>query len=247
MKVVFNPNVGMYDVQSDTGPSFATRRQEAFNALTQIAAQNKEFMQIGGDLLWKVADFPEADVLAERWRRTIAPNVLGDGLPPNVQQAMQQSADKIEALLKLITEQQQQIKDKDKELTIKAQELDLRHKEAIATHSRLDYDSETKRVTALGNSGPAISPEAIQPVVKQLLIDMLRAGGPGEFDRLASQIQNSPVPLPESAGDGEIAGASEGAEDQPPIPGARLAPDGHHYIADPNRPGKFLRVEKNAA
>jgi hypothetical protein len=28
----------------------------------------------------------------------------------------------------------------------------------------------------------------------------------------------------------------------PPIPGARLAPDGRHYLPDPRRPGKFLMV-----
>jgi hypothetical protein len=28
----------------------------------------------------------------------------------------------------------------------------------------------------------------------------------------------------------------------PPLPGARLARDGNHYIADPTRPGKYLRV-----
>jgi hypothetical protein len=37
-QIIFNPNVGRYDVISDVGPDFATRRQEAFNALTQIAA-----------------------------------------------------------------------------------------------------------------------------------------------------------------------------------------------------------------
>jgi hypothetical protein len=28
-------------------------------------------------------------------------------------------------------------------------------------------------------------------------------------------------------------------------PGARLAPDGHHYVADPSRPGKYLRLVAN--
>jgi hypothetical protein len=28
----------------------------------------------------------------------------------------------------------------------------------------------------------------------------------------------------------------------PPVPGARLAPDGRHYVADPARPGKYLMV-----
>jgi hypothetical protein len=55
--IIFNPNVGTYDVQSDTGPSFATRRQEAFNALTQIAAQNKEFMGIAGDIFGRLRTF----------------------------------------------------------------------------------------------------------------------------------------------------------------------------------------------
>src|SRR6185312_17277984 len=31
VNLIFNPNVGNYAVQSDVGPSFATRRQEAFN------------------------------------------------------------------------------------------------------------------------------------------------------------------------------------------------------------------------
>jgi hypothetical protein len=29
------------------------------------------------------------------------------------------------------------------------------------------------------------------------------------------------------------------------VPDARLAPDGHHYLADPSRPGKYLRVVAN--
>jgi hypothetical protein len=29
------------------------------------------------------------------------------------------------------------------------------------------------------------------------------------------------------------------------VPGARLAPDGHHYVVDPQRPGKYLRVVAN--
>ena len=28
----------------------------------------------------------------------------------------------------------------------------------------------------------------------------------------------------------------------PPVPGARLAPDGRHYVPDPRRPGKYLMV-----
>src|SRR5258708_3902713 len=156
-EIIFNPGVGTYDVQSDTGPSFATRRQEAFNALTQIAAQNKDFMGIAGDILWKVADFPEAQVLAQRWRKIIPPNITGDAPNPQQEQMMHQAADKIEQQLALIAQQQKEIADRSEEFRIKHLELDLKLKEATATQARLDYEAETKRLTSIGNSGPGIS------------------------------------------------------------------------------------------
>ena len=176
LDIIFNPNIGNYTVVADAGPSFATRRQEAFNALTQIAAQNKEFMNIGGDLLWKVADFPEAQELARRWRRIIPPNITGDAPNPQLTQAMQQASDKIQQQLAIITKQTKELADKDREMDLKEAELKLREKEAIARESRADYEAENKRLTALGNSGPAITPEQIQPILQQLLKGMLLAG-----------------------------------------------------------------------
>jgi hypothetical protein len=176
IKIIFNPNVGQYAVQSDTGPSFATRRQEAFNALTQIAAQNKEFMGVAGDILWKVADFPEAQVLAQRWRRIIPPNILGDAPNPQLTQAMEEASQKIQQQLLIIAKQTKELADKSREIEIKEREITLREKEASVEQQRLDYDAETKRLAALGNSGPAISIEQIQPVVKQLLMGMMQAG-----------------------------------------------------------------------
>ncbi len=176
LDIIFNPNIGNYTVVSDSGPSFATRRQEAFNALTQIAAQNKEFMNIGGDLLWKVADFPEAQELARRWRRIIPPNITGDAPNPQLTQAMQQASDKITQQLAIITKQTKELADKDREMDLKEAELALREKEAIARESREDYRAENQRIQALGNSGPAITPEQIQPVLQQLLKGMLLSG-----------------------------------------------------------------------
>ena len=176
LNIIFNPNIGNYCVVSDSGPSFATRRQEAFNALTQIAAQNKDFMNIGGDLLWKVADFPEAQELARRWRRIIPPNITGDAPNPQLTQAMQQASAKIEQQLAIITKQTKELADKDRELDLRENEFKLREKEAIARESREDYRAENQRIQVLGNSGPAITPEQIQPVLQELLKNMLKAG-----------------------------------------------------------------------
>lgn len=183
LDVIFNPNVGIYTVQSDTGPSFATRRQEAFNALTQIAASNKEFMNVAGDILWKVADFPEAQLLAQRWRRIIPPNVLGDAPNPQVTEAMQQAADKIEQQLGIITKQTQEIADKNRELDIKEREITLKERVGaddatikMVREIREDFKALSDRFVALGNSGPAISVEQIQPLIKQAIAEALANG-----------------------------------------------------------------------
>lgn len=231
--IIFNPNVGIYDVISEVGPSFATRRQEAFNALTQIAAQNEKFMDIAGDILWKVADFPEAQILAERWRKMIPPNLTGDAPDPQTEQAMHAASDRIEQLLAVIAKQTKDLEDKGGELSIKATEADTKHKTAASNAHRLDYEAETTRLVALGNSGPAVTKEQIEPLVKQLVRGMLNAGEPG-------------------AGDNEpLTGHSEGGTPLPdenaPVPGAQQAPDGKWYVKDPNRAGKYLMVNDKQA
>jgi hypothetical protein len=203
IEIIFNPNVGNYAVQSDTGPSFATKRQEAFNALTQIAAQNKEFMSIGGDLLWKVADFPEAQELAKRWRKIIPPNITGDAPNPQLTAAMQQAAAKIEQQLGIIAKQTKELADKNRELDLKEREIQLREREHIHSAEvvtplkeiRADYDAMSKRITALGNSGPAISVEQVQPLIKQLINEALMQAG-----RLNIEDEVNALPGPHEGG-----------------------------------------------
>ncbi len=242
-RILLNPTVGQYDVQADTGPSFATRRMEAFNAMTQIAAQNKDFMNIGGDLYWKVADFPEADILAERWRKTIRPDLLEDGIDPEIEKTMNDASNKIEQLSGLIAKQQQEIADRGKELTIKAQELDLKLKIATAEQARLDYDAETKRLVALGNSGPGISVEQIQPILKQLIRGMISNGeliaAPGIGEGGSHIPGNEPdVEQQEPTNEQQ----QEEQDSMPGVPGSRLAPDGQHYVDQGN--GQFARIEQ---
>src|SRR5262249_16841784 len=68
-KVLFNPTVGKYAVQSRSGPSYATQRQEAWDAFTTILGRSPELMNIFGDLAFREADFPMADKIAERVMR----------------------------------------------------------------------------------------------------------------------------------------------------------------------------------
>lgn len=101
---IFNPKVGTYEVQADVGPAYATKRQQAFEAFTQIVQTAPQTMAVAGDLLFKAADFPMAEELAERLQRLVPPQALGQGPPPQVQQ-MQVQLQGAQAHVALLAEQ----------------------------------------------------------------------------------------------------------------------------------------------
>lgn len=103
IKAIFNPNVGEYDVEADIGPAFATRRQETLNAFMQIAQQYPQILSMAGDLMFKAADFPMANELAERMRRAINPALLGEG-PTQQEQQMQQQLQQLQGIVKQLGE-----------------------------------------------------------------------------------------------------------------------------------------------
>lgn len=241
IQLIFNPNVGIYDVQSEVGPSFATRRQEAFNALTQIAATNEQFMGIAGDILWRVADFPEAQVLAQRWRKIIPPNITGDALDPEIEKTMADASAKIEQQLAIIAQQSKELAEKERELDIREREADTKFREAAANAIRLDYEAETKRLAALGNAGPGISVEQIQPVVKQLLREMLRDGDLNNRIEIPKGPDEGGTPVEEDEeGNSPAAGETLEGDDEPPVEGARKARDNNWYV---QQDGKWFMVQ----
>lgn len=204
-EVIFNPDFGMYDIQADTGPSFATKRMETAAALGQIVSADKDFLKIGGDVYFRNLDFPGADTLAERYSNIIPPQVKGEGLPPQVEEIMHKSTDMIQGLQSQVADLTQQVKDKTTELTQKGQRLDLDFKDKTAEHARLDYEAETKRAAALFNTGEGNDEAAniFKPVIAQLIKGMLANG------ELNFSDNSEPEGLPE---------------------GAKKAADGQYYV-----------------
>jgi hypothetical protein len=84
--VFYDLSVGRYDVIVDIGPSYATQRVEAAENLMQFVQVVPESGQIVGDLIAKNLDFPGADVMAERLKRLVPPQVLGEEAPQQLQQ-----------------------------------------------------------------------------------------------------------------------------------------------------------------
>ena len=139
--IIFNPNVGKYDIYCDIGPAYATRRQEAWNAITQIIKTDGALVPIVGDLLFRSADFPNADKIAERLERMVPPQAKGIGPSPQEQQ-LQQQAQKDQAQIKhLSTLLENYIRDlADAKSKIKSKD-EMRDIDV--------FDAYTKRIAAL--------------------------------------------------------------------------------------------------
>jgi len=77
-------SVGEYDVVVETGPSFATKRSEAADAMIKALQADPALMQKAGDLFWKNMDVPGADDLSDRYRKTLPPGLVEpeEGEPP---------------------------------------------------------------------------------------------------------------------------------------------------------------------
>lgn len=77
-RVLNDLSIGRYDVRVNTGPAFSTRREEATEAMTALIQANPAVFGVIGDIWIEMMDFPKSQEMAERIRRTIPPQILGE-------------------------------------------------------------------------------------------------------------------------------------------------------------------------
>jgi hypothetical protein len=231
---ILNPTVGTYDVEADTGPDYATRRQEAFNALTQLMAANKELVLIAGDLLMQAADFPMADELAKRLKRMVPPQALGLAPPPQLAQQIAELSKQnasltnvVQELTKKIAEDAVRVKGLSEQLRTKGEQKDIDV-----------FDAQTRRIKAEGDAVKNMGP---QPDIEALINKTIRDSLAGP--ELGPIIKAN---VPELADDTSYPDQWAQPNLSPPIPGAqRSHNDGKWYVQHPS--GQHYRVDmKNA-
>lgn len=108
----YNFSYGKYDVTVSTGPSYETKRQEARDSMVAMSQANPKFAELAADLLVKNMDWPGADEIAERIRKTLPPNILeseDDKIPPQVKAQMDQMNQMVEQLTAQLNEANQLI------------------------------------------------------------------------------------------------------------------------------------------
>jgi hypothetical protein len=137
---IYNPGVGKYDVVATTGPGYATKRQEALEAMAQLLQGNPQLWSVAGDLFVKNMDWPGAQEMAKRFAKTIDPKFLEDGDEDPALQAAQQQ---IQAMGAEMEQMYQMIQNVGK--SIEMQDLERKDFEAQIKA----YDAETKRIAAV--------------------------------------------------------------------------------------------------
>lgn len=150
---IFNPNIGDFAVYADTGPGYATRREEAWNAFNNILTQSPQLVSVIGDLLLSAGDFPLSQEAAARLRRLVPPAALGEGPTPQEQQAQGQMAE-MQKMLGQLTEEN---------ATLRIASRSKDEANVVAA-----YKGETDRLKTLGEM-TKIPPEALQLMLAQLV------------------------------------------------------------------------------
>jgi len=161
---IYNPSVGKYDVVVTTGPGYATKRQEALEAMAQLLQGNPQLWQVAGDLFVKNMDWPGAQEMAKRFAKTIDPKLMQDGdKPPELQQAEQQ----IQAMGQEMEQMFQMIQNVGKSIEMQDQQ-----RKDFEAQVKL-YEAETKRIAAV-QAGMTF--EQIQDVVLGTVHGMITSG-----------------------------------------------------------------------
>lgn len=124
---------GRYDLVVDVGPSYTTKRIEALNMMVEIAKMNPAIMQVAGDLIVKSMDWDGADAIAERLKRTVPANIIGDEegeqeqeIPAEVQQMIEQGKQLIAQLQQENDQLKEENEDKDEDRRLKQYEIDVK-------------------------------------------------------------------------------------------------------------------------
>jgi hypothetical protein len=111
-KILNDVTVGEYDIVMETGPGYASKRQEAVDSMMQLFAADPNLVQVAGDLLVRNMDFPGAEVIADRLAASNPMAQVNDKspIPPQVQMQLAQSQQTIQQLQQQIQAMQMDIK-----------------------------------------------------------------------------------------------------------------------------------------
>ena len=160
---IYNPSIGRYDVVCDSGPSYATKRDEAANMMLALTQANPNLFNMIGDLMLKNMDWPGAEEISKRLQAMLPPQLQptadGTKVDPQViqaQQMMEQMASQMEHM---------------------SQELQAVRNQSMLEIQKAErewFDSQTKRMDVEGKL--MMTDQELQAAVRENLMLMMGMG-----------------------------------------------------------------------
>lgn len=167
-KILNDVTVGKYDVIVKAGPSYSTLREESLDAMIEVGQSWPKLMDVAGDKVIEAMDWPDAEQIAGRIKRTMPAALVADDdsaesqLPEQTKQLIQQAGDKIEELQQAL---QQALAELEKSQSNAALELE---KERIRAENRLDVEEVKGWISSQLQAirAPVLAAEAQQAIRK---------------------------------------------------------------------------------
>jgi len=154
--IVHDLGMGKYNVTVTTGASYSTQRQEAASTLLEFAKTVPQAGQIGADLIASNLDAPNMDVMAERLKKMLPPNMLSPEEqeeiaknspppapppPPTPEQQITQLDMQSAQSRQQFDLQMQQLKIKEAQIKLQSSQLEAQNK-AIGEQSEAEVQHE---------------------------------------------------------------------------------------------------------
>lgn len=175
-------SVGEFDVALSTGTSYTTKRVEAAQAMMDAIQVWPQLMTVAGDLVAKAQDWPGAEKLAERLKKTIPPHYLEDeeggglGITPEQLQELQQQA---------------------QQLSMENQQLKMEKYNKEVEHQIDLFNAETARIKALSDHEVDLQDTSLNAI--KTIIDGSKMLDEHDMKREDSEYQRSqPQPQPKT-------------------------------------------------
>lgn len=139
--------IGKYDVRIQVGPSYQTKRQESQDKMLEFMDKVPIAAQVAPDIFAGMQDWPEADRVQERLKKTLPPGLETpdpDDMTPEDQQAMQ---------AQMAQAQQQQAQQMaSAELAMREQQAKVAKAEADAKKAQAEADKAEFELASLNGS-----------------------------------------------------------------------------------------------
>lgn len=155
---------GKYDIVIETGPSYSTRRVEAAESMMQFVQAVPSAAQFAGDLIAMAQDWPMAQEIGERLKKSLPPQITED---PDAEQTPEQQQAKQAAM------QQQQMQ---QQMVMESAQADTDLKKAQARKAMAEaVKAEAEAQAALRGPPPEAPEEPEDPRLTEANVRLIAA------------------------------------------------------------------------